>query len=310
MTTPLHVAVGVIKNQQGEILISQRNKAVHQGGLWEFPGGKLETGETVRQALSRELLEELNLTVNQAEPLIKIKHQYPDIQVLLDVWYITDFTGPIESLEGQIWKWETIENLHRLPFPAANIPIISAAKLPRCYAILNGGKTTDLRRKLLQILNENIKLIQIRVKPLSQIEVDELISFALPLCKKNQAVLIVNSEVQNAWRLPVDGIHLTSKDLLALKNKPAGYKWVAASCHTQEELKHAEQLGIDFVVLAPVSETSTHPQVRGIGWQRFAEMVAEIRIPVFALGGMQQTDLEVAIRAGAQGIAGISAFSQ
>jgi 8-oxo-dGTP diphosphatase len=101
---------------------------------------------------------------------------------------------------------------------------------------------------------------------------------------------------------------LTSKDLLAMHSNLSGYEWVAASCHSLEELQFAARVGVDFVVLAPVLETKSHPHAVGMGWERFAELVAAINIPVFALGGMAMADLNTAAIAGAQGVAGISAF--
>ena len=97
----LHVAVGVIKDYEGNVLISLRHDSAHQGGLWEFPGGKVENGESVEQALKRELKEELDISVQKLDPLIKIKHQYTDLNVLLDVWTVRLFSGVPMGHEGQ-----------------------------------------------------------------------------------------------------------------------------------------------------------------------------------------------------------------
>ena len=119
----LHVAVGVIKNAANEVLISKRDQNVHQGGLWEFPGGKIEAGESVRNALGRELNEELGIVVSSASPLIKVRHTYPDLTVLLDVWRVDSFKGQPQSLEGQAIAWVPDDQLTKYSFPAANIPI-------------------------------------------------------------------------------------------------------------------------------------------------------------------------------------------
>ena len=89
----VHVAVGVVRNPQGNILIAKRPAHAHQGDLWEFPGGKVERGESLQQALQRELHEELGIDVTHARPLIRIPHSYPDKQVLLDVWLIEGFVS-------------------------------------------------------------------------------------------------------------------------------------------------------------------------------------------------------------------------
>ena len=124
----LHVAVGVIVNPQGEILISKRHDDSHQGGLWEFPGGKVEDGESVAQALQRELHEELGIDVYGCRSLLEVHHDYPDKQVLLDVWLIDDFSGEVVGREGQPLCWCRPSELPGFEFPAANLPIVEACQ--------------------------------------------------------------------------------------------------------------------------------------------------------------------------------------
>ena len=121
----VHVAVGVIARGD-EIFITLRPDDVHQGGKWEFPGGKVEEGETVLQALRRELAEEVGITVNQSEPVIVITHDYGDKQVKLDVHRVKDFAGEPHGKEGQASRWVNVKSLNANDFPEANIPIISA----------------------------------------------------------------------------------------------------------------------------------------------------------------------------------------
>lgn len=297
-----------MQNQGDEILISQRKKSTHLAGLWEFPGGKVESGETVRQALARELKEELNVTVLQAEPLIRIVHQYEEVKVFLDVWWVGDFCGPVESCEGQRFRWISKNQLSSVNFPDANVPIINAINLPRSYAILNGYDIAHLETTLLRFLSAGIKLIQLRIKDLSAEQAEKFTAFAMPLCQQSQALLMVNSDVQNSRQLPVSGMHLSSSGLLSLSKRPAGYQWVAASCHDAMELNHAQNIGVDFAVLAPVLPTISHPKAEPLGWQLFAQLIADCNIPVFALGGMHKHHIKDAVRFGAQGIAGISTF--
>ena len=121
----VHDAVGVIVRGD-EIFITLRPDDVHQGGKWEFPGGKVEEGETVLQALKRELAEEVGITVNHSEPVIVITHDYGDKQVKLDVHRVNDFTGEPHGKEGQASRWVNVKSLNANDFPEANIPIISA----------------------------------------------------------------------------------------------------------------------------------------------------------------------------------------
>jgi len=302
----LQIAVGVVKNADGKILIALRDLALHQGGLWEFPGGKIEAGETSEQALIRELKEEVDITVITATPLITVNHQYPDLAVRLQVFLVENFSGIAKSAEGQPIQWIKPCELANYTFPAANRPIIAAAQLPPCYAILDDSNEALLVTNLQKILSKGVKLIQARLKTLSTESVSTFIEQAYPLCQQQGAWLLINSAV--TANIIADGIHLTSRHLMATNKRPAAKKWVAASCHNLQELQHAESIGVDFVVLAPVLATKTHPDVEPLGWQQFSELTSKINLPVYALGGMSKLELVTAQQAGGQGIAAIRAF--
>ena len=122
----VHVAVGVIVNTSGQILITRRAADSHQGGLWEFPGGKVEPGELLATALDRELREELGVEPGRTSPLLKVRHDYGDKQVLLDVHVVWEFGGEPDGLEGQPLAWVEPRALKNYDFPAANLPIREA----------------------------------------------------------------------------------------------------------------------------------------------------------------------------------------
>ncbi|WP_423185290.1 8-oxo-dGTP diphosphatase MutT [Alishewanella sp. d11] len=128
----LHVAVGVILRQQ-QVLLALRNAAQHQGGKWEFPGGKVEAAETVEAALKRELQEELAITVTACEPFMQLSYDYPERTVLLDIWLVTDFNGEPTGVEGQPLQWADIASLHHLTFPEANQAIV--ARLQQAFSV-------------------------------------------------------------------------------------------------------------------------------------------------------------------------------
>lgn len=308
MKNVLQVAVGVIKNSRGEILITKRDESAHQGGLWEFPGGKIEPGETVEIALARELKEELDITVEEAHPLIEILHDYEDLSVRLIVRSVEKFSGKVTSCEGQPFKWVPVDELIRFSFPEANHPIITAVRLPAYYAILDDGVSGDLWNNLERMLASGIRLIQARLKTLSPAVQETFLERAVPLCGQLGAELLLNSSVQLKRKFAMAGMHLTSLDLMVLERRPERQGWIAASCHSEQELKHAEKIGVDFVVLAPVLPTATHPNAGTLGWDRFAELVGQINIPVFALGGIDKTDLQKVRSHGGHGVAGIRTF--
>lgn len=126
MSEPLHVAVGVIQDSLGRVLVARRSTQQHQGGLWEFPGGKVEKGESVRDALCRELYEELGIEVDVAYPFTLIDYSYTDRHVLLDVWRVERFTGVPIARESQPLEWRNVSELDQDEFPAANRQIIQA----------------------------------------------------------------------------------------------------------------------------------------------------------------------------------------
>lgn len=304
----LQVAVGVVSNPQGEILIAFRPESVHQGNCWEFPGGKLESEETDKTALIRELKEELGLTVKRARPLISINHQYPDLRVKLWVWKVDEFVGSVSSNEGQPIRWVPVDALKSYSFPVANQTIVKAIQLPSQYAIIGDDDLTTLKRKFICLVDKRVNLIQLRAKLLSTADLQRFLEFSTAVCTKNKIRLMINSSlcVPDVF---LSNLHLTAKDLMTTKERPKGVEWLGASCHSYSELQHAEAIGVDFAVLAPVSKTSTHPDAKPLGWECFKSLVGQVNIPVYALGGMTDSDLVTAYECGAQGIAGIRAFS-
>lgn len=122
----LDVVCGIIVNELGQVLVSLRDSSQDHGGLWEFPGGKLELGEALEEALWRELSEELDIEVREAQPWLQINHDYPSYHITLHVWKIMRYEGEPEGLEGQLIRWVSPHELAQLKFLAANHTIIEA----------------------------------------------------------------------------------------------------------------------------------------------------------------------------------------
>lgn len=303
------VAVAVIEDNRGRILLSRRHQGTHQGGLWEFPGGKVKPREAVSDALVREIKEELGIEITAHRPLIQVLHEYPDKSVLLDVHRVIAFRGEPAGCEGQQLKWTLAQSLRNFSMPAADGPIVTAIQLPATYLITgpNPKQPNQFLDRLEQALIQGQQLIQLRAVELDATSFLKLAAKAILLAQDYGAVLLVNATPEMALQLHADGIHLNSRRLRALNKRPLPKdRWVAASCHSPDELDRAMALDCDFVVLSPVLSTPSHPDSIPIGWDRFAEMTASASLPVYALGGMLPGMITEAQRRGGQGIAAIT----
>ena len=307
----VHVAAAVIRRADGCILLARRPEHLHQGGLWEFPGGKVEAGETVLAALDRELYEELGIRVGRARPLLKVSHDYPDKQVLLDVWEVTQFSGEPHGAEGQPLAWVSPRQFPEYDFPAANQPIIAAARLPDSYLITPDDLSHDeVLVGLREALARGIKLVQLRAPNMYSPAYRDLALDAQGLCA-GKAQLMLKGPLEWLGDFPAAGWHLTAEQLrkYAAAGRPfPRERWLAASCHGAEELQLAQQMGVDFVTLSPVQPTRSHPETAALGWDVAARLLEGFNQPVYLLGGVGPDQREQAWRAGAQGVAGIRAF--
>lgn len=310
MSQKIQVAVGVIKNSKQQFLISKRHDHLHQGGLWEFPGGKIELGETVVDALARELHEELNITVRSAEPLIRISHQYVDKHVLLDVWLITEYDGTAESQQQQPLQWLLSSELSNYSFPSANQMILKCLSLTPYYAITGEFQNKeDFFEKFQRCLDNGIKLIQLRYKGDDNSLLMDLAEYSNKLCNKAGAKLLINSNPDFLKLCRADGVHLNSQMLHQYSKRPLDKnKILAASVHTKKDLLQAIKIKADFVVVSPVFKTTSHPDANTLGLNGLSDLVAESSIPVYALGGMKKDMLPEVKNTGAYGVAAISDF--
>ncbi len=304
----LHVVAAALIDERGRVLLARRHDHLHQGGLWEFPGGKLEAGEAVPAALARELREEIGVEPAAARPLIRVSHRYPEGTVLLDVWRVNQWQGVPHGRESQVIEWVALSDLHRRSFPAADAPVITALRLPPRYLITPEpeGDTTRFLDNLQHSLEAGVHLVQLRAKSCGRTAYAELARAAASLCSEFGAKLLLNAESEQVSELGAQGVHLDSRRLHTLSERPLGPEyWVGASCHGPHDLQQARAIGADFAVLSPVRPTASHPGAAAMGWACFAKWAEDASLPVYALGGMEVADMDSAWNHGAQGIAAI-----
>jgi len=300
----INVAVAVIKREDGKVLFAERPPGKACAGEWEFPGGKVETGESARQALDREIREELAISITEARPWITLSHQYPHASVLLHFFIVTGWTGREHGEEGQRLSWQNLSDLTISPLLAANGPVIRALLLPETYAISCAGEIgeEEFLRRLAEAVENGLQLLQLREKYLRNSQLRHLIDQMLAITEPGGVKILINSDMPEEHTKYFNGLHLTSKHLLQLDHRP-DFKLVAASCHSRQELEHAVKLGLDFAVLSPVNITPSHPQATPLGLGKMREIISNCPIPVYALGGMRLDQLDEIQSHGAHGIA-------
>lgn len=311
MARSLYVSVAILFNEQGEVLVAQRPQGMDHAGLWEFPGGKLAPYETGLQALKREVSEELGVRVETARPMMRIRHRYPDKKVYLDVWKVLSYTGQPWGREGQLIEWQPVSALSQLSFLEANAPVIKALQLPDQLLITGHfADRAEAVKRLKQALDKGIRWVQLRAPQLSPSDYSQLAEAFLPLCRQAGAILQLNTDLALAQNLSADALHLNSQQLLACHQRPVSpQQWLSASCHNADELDHAREIGVDFVLLSPVLPTTSHPDRQPLFWQGFSQLVEQHgNLPIFALGGMRPDDRDRVFALGGQGVAGISHF--
>ena len=309
-SAPIHVAVGVLRRSDGRVFAAERLPGRHLAGQWEFPGGKLEPGESARAALGRELREEVGVEVLDARPLIRFPCEYPDRRVRLEVFEVREWRGRPHGREGQAIAWVEPGDLARLDLVAGAVPIVAAINLPSLYLITPEPEEADFEATLRARIEAGVRLVQLRAKTMSADALVPLARRAAAFAERSGARLFLNADPGTARAAGAHGAHLSGRALARLAARPSDRPtWpgfgLAASCHDARELALARSLRVEFAVLSPVRSTPGHPDARPIGWEGFARLVEAVDFPVFALGGLGPGDRAAAWAAGAQGVAAI-----
>ena len=249
--------------------------------------------------------------MTRSRALIKVSHDYPDKQVLLDVREVEAFTGEPHGAEGQPLEWVSPRDLAQYEFPEANKPIVAAARLPDQYLITPDGlEVPQMLKGIQKAVANGTRLIQLRAPDMYDPKYRDVAVDAVGLCG-GKAQLMLKGPLEWLGDFPSAGWHLTAAQLrkYAAKGRPfPKERWLAASCHSAEELALAAQMGVDFVTLSPVQATQTHPEAVPLGWDEAQRLIAGFNKPVYLLGGVGPDQREQAWEVGAQGVAGIRAF--
>jgi 8-oxo-dGTP diphosphatase len=301
---PVDVAVAVLTRSDGRVLLAQRPEGKVYSGYWEFPGGKVEPGESVARALARELHEELGIEVRRAYPWVTRTYTYSHATVRLHFFRVVAWDGDPQCKEHQATAWQAIGAVSVSPLLPANDPVLLALALPSEYAISNvsGMGEVHFLEVLQRRLAAGLRFVQVRERAMSTGELARLVERVLAAARPYGARIIVNGNVDVALATGANGVQLTERQLMTLDNRPP-LALVGASCHGTDSLRRAESLGADFVVIGPVNATPTHPDAALLGWDGFAAIAAGAAIPAYAIGGLTRTDFEAAWARGAHGLA-------
>jgi 8-oxo-dGTP diphosphatase len=319
------VAVAVFLKADSSFLLSSRPQGKPYADYWEFPGGKIEPAETVRAALRRELIEELNVVIDECTPWFTFKMHYEHATVRLHTWRVTAWHDVDDAgmcgMEGQEFAWQRLDNLTVGPTLPGCVPIFRALSLPTTYVVTNAAEVgvEAYLQQLRAVWGKNAargpsnrgfgvvattapQLLQLREKGMNPAALRKFSTELVAAAREHGIKVLVNTDVELANEIGADGVHLTSAQLATISTRPA-FDWVGASVHNRAELDLASQLKCDFAVLGSVQATLSHPSQKPLGWVNFADIVRDSPIPVFAIGGLALADMTIAAGNGAHGIA-------
>jgi 8-oxo-dGTP diphosphatase len=305
----IHVVAGVIRDARGRILLTRRTETRDMPGLWEFPGGKREPGESSEQALARELHEELGIDAEVGEWLMEVPQRYPDKRLRLEVRTITAWKGQPRGREGQALTWVPPERLSRYSMPPADVPVVAALRQPDRYLVTPDPEDAEgWLRQLGIALDEGVRRVHLRARQCEPGRWRALLDIVRERFGRRDVQWLLNRDIALARELGF-GVHLGAEQLATLDARPLPAEVpLAASCHHADDLRRAQALGCDFAVLGPVLPTASHPGEPTLGWEGFEALRESVSLPLYAIGGLGPEHILIARHHGAQGIAAIRAL--
>lgn len=306
---PLHVVAGVVRDARGRVLLTQRTPDRELAGLWEFPGGKCEPGESPEAALARELREELGIDAVVGDALIRVPQCHAGRRLVLDVRCIERFSGEPHGREGQAIEWTPLAALRGYAVPPADRPAVAALLEPPACLVTPcpGDDPSGWLRALDAALERGVRRVQLRTTT-ADAAWPRLAAEAAARCRAFDVDVRLHGDAELAHAIGA-GVHLRAHALRACVRRPVpGTVRLSASCHDANELRRAEAIGCDSALLGPVFETASHPGQPGIGWTRFVQLREAVSLPIYAIGGLGPDDVTAARAHGAQGVAAIRAL--
>lgn len=348
MPDRLVVVAAALYDDRGRVLLAQRrDDDRHHPGLWEFPGGKVEAGESLPAALARELHEELNLP-SEARQWRQIRGACAlDRDRRLSLYLLAGslrrmprrlehqalrWVRPVEAarlslapLDRQLLRWIAAPRLLAITTEAASpsFPVRSGLGGPGCDAERDHARARphdatqpgrpDPSRRQVRTRTPALASMQcwqlLRWPGLSDHAYRDALRYWLAAGSDKGRPLLVHNRIDLAALDQVSGVHLSASMAAQFNERPLpSTRWLSVACHNSREIEQARRIDADFVLLAPVRRTATHPAAAALGWPEFRRLVHATDRPVLALGGIRPADLESARQAGAFGVAGIRAF--
>ncbi|WP_293764029.1 Nudix family hydrolase [uncultured Aquitalea sp.] len=299
----IDVVAAALIRPDGRFLLGSRPAGKPYAGYWEFPGGKVEPGESAQAALARELDEEMGIVVRHATPWLTKVHHYEHASVKLQFFRVWAWDGEPQSREGQCFAWQRPGELDVAPMLPANGPILKSLALPPVYRITCAHELGEAAA--LSAL-ENIlpgDMVQVREPDLAREQLADFVHRAAGIVHSRGGKLLVNADPDWLSGWPVDGVHLNTARLQGVSSRP-DFEWVGASAHNARELARADALGLDYALLGHVQATASHPGLPPLGWDGFGQLLASGHgLPVYALGGLTERDAAEAREYGAHGVA-------
>ena len=303
------VAAGVLRDSCGRILVGQRIVEDLYYQKWEFPGGKLEPGESAEHALKRELYEELGIEIGRTEPLIQLSHDYPDRKVRLNVLEVSSFTGTPHGREGQAVRWVMPSELFKLDFLEANKPIMRAVELPDYVYIadiFSVGMEKTLSAVESLVAGSTPAIVQVGTSEAEEKiseQLQYLVSALLDLARDSAVSIYVYCDPLCASNYGAQGVLLDTQQMMSdLDRSGLGNMRVGASCGNMEEIGRAAELELDYILIGPVEAVGSQSQAL-LGWPGFADLASSARLPAYAVGGLSAADRDKVRQLGGQGVA-------